>query len=101
MKLIDRQGPYLIVRARLTGPFVKRGNSPNQLFPTLAGAVTEASRLSVLMPEYTWSIFECVGQVVGEKQLETSSIVAETPPVRETTAKKISKPKPKKAKAAA
>ena|ERR1700740_2269556 len=101
MKLIDRQGPYLIVRARLTGPFVSRKKSPNKLFPTLTEAITEASKLAREDPGYTFSVFECIGQAVEEKELETSCIVAESPPVREATAKKILARKPAKAKSAA
>lgn len=74
MNTIEKKGPWLIIRARLTGPFVKLGKSPNKLHQTLPEAFAEAVKLAKEQPGFTFSVFECIGQVSEEKPLE---VVAE------------------------
>lgn len=66
MKTTSLQGPWIILRARLTGPKVSRTRSPNLLHLTLAAAFSEATRLAAVDPGATFSIFECIGQVIDD-----------------------------------
>lgn len=73
MKTIEKKGPWILVRARLSGSHVSRKKSPTFLHQTLAGAFSEAVRLAKESPGATFSVFECIGQVSEEKPLAVAA----------------------------
>jgi hypothetical protein len=92
MTTTTRTGPWIILRARLTGRFVHKRAGVSKLHPTLAGAFTEASTLAKEFPGFTFSVFECIGQISEEKPLEKSPEVVQNSPRSQSCAKeKLSK----------